>query len=401
VRISAQAGKYDEAEQGLAAAPFKSSRAYAGTLFSLAQYLAAQGQVEEARKLRDQLITPEYLASLQGEEGGVMRNRFAGLLALIAADEAQWKQAVQKGTDPASDIAFNFLPIEKLWALAADESFSAADRALFARAAWTRDYALARKVDGEKLDTLYALNPEIKAIADKVKADYPDVSPRNLRLLTILRSPAHNTLVAMPGLWSPESLKPESFAAVDGWNPNDKNWWCPFEPDRQLAALRAQADGVAGMPEDGGYQMKRLGDVYDPDLRTALDEKRDALLKSHPAVQAVDWKEIRSLSRMASGPKRLTQAALGWAKKSRGKDGAAEALALAVKTTRYGCNWHGSHERYSKAAHQLLVRKFDGTPWQQQTPYWFGCRRTEWNKDFTEKVTVCEPKAWPKQAPLN
>jgi hypothetical protein len=117
-------------------------------------------------------------------------------------------------------------------------------------------------------------------------------------------------------------------------------------------------------------------------------------------VKAVDWRELRELARMPSGPKRLSEAAIRWGKSSRGGDGAPEALALAVRTTRYGCNWHGSHERYSKAAQQMLVRKFEGTEWQKQTPYWFGCRRTEWNADFTEKVITCEPKSWPKQQSL-
>ena len=97
-------------------------------------------------------------------------------------------------------------------------AFGAPDRALFARAAWTREYGLVRRVDGEKFATLHESNPEIKAVWEKVKADYPDISPRNQRLLTILRSPAHNILVAMPGGWSPESIKPSSFTEIDGWN---------------------------------------------------------------------------------------------------------------------------------------------------------------------------------------
>lgn len=402
VRLSAMAGKTEEAADGLAAVPFKGARAYSGTLYSLAQHLAGQGDVAAARKLRDGLITPEMLAGLSGDPVSADRNRFAALLAFIAEDEAQWKSAVRTNSDPGSDILFNLLPSKALWELAKDESFSARDRALFARAAWTRDYGLVRKVDGEYLETLHALNPEIKAISDKVKADYPDISARNQRLLTILRSPAHNILVAMPGGWQAESIKPDSFTEIDGWNPNDKNWWCPLEPDRQIGALRKQADDVNGFPDYfDGFAKRQLSDVYDPALREAVDKKRDAVLKAHPMVDAVNWKEIRALARMDQGPERLSDAAIRWAKSSKGQDGAPEALALAVKTTRYGCNWHGGHGRYSKAAQQLLATKFAGTNWAQQTPYWFDCRRTEWNKEFTEKLTTCKPMSWPKQAPLN
>lgn len=400
VRLSALAGKFDEAEQGLAAAPAKDSKAYAAALFNLAQYMASQGDTAATRKLRDALITPEVLNGMADDDRMVDRNRFSALLAYVAADEAQWKDAVLRNSDPASDITFNFLPTKALWALADDQSFTPRDRALFARAAWTRDYGLVRKVDGAHLDTLHALNPEIKAIFDKVKADYPDIGPRNQRLLTILRSPPHNILVSMPGGWQNESIKPDSFTEIDGWNPNDKNWWCPYEPDRQLGALRKQADNTTGFPDYFDWISKRIDDVYDPALRAPLAAKRDVVLTKHPMVKSVGWKELRALARMPQGPERLSRAAIAWGKASGGKDGAPEALALAVRTTRYGCNWHGGHAAYSKPAQQMLATKFAGTDWQKQTPYWFDCRRTMWNKEFTEKVTTCEPMTWPKQAPL-
>lgn len=401
VRLSALAGKFDEAEQGLSQAPIKDARAYSGTaLYNLAQYITATGNTAEARKLRDALITPELLNRLASDSSTLDRDRYSALLALIAEDDAHWKDAVLRSTDPAADIVFNFLPTKTLWALANDQSFSPRDRALLARAAWTRDYGLKRKVDGEHLDTLHALNPEIKAIFDKVKADYPEISPRNQRLLTILRSPPHNILVSMPGGWQNESIKPDSFTEIDSWNPNDKNWWCPYEPDRQLGAIRKQADNTTGFPDYFDWISKRIADVYDPALRGPLAEKRNAVLEAHPMVRAVDWRELRALARMPQGPERLSRAAIDWGKASKGKDGAPEALALAVRTTRYGCNWHGGHAAYSKPAQQLLATKFAGTEWQKQTPYWFDCRRTMWNKNFTEKVTTCEPMTWPKQKPL-
>ena len=401
VRLSALTGKYDEAEQGLAGVPFKGARAYsAAALYNLGQYLVSQGDTVELRKLRDTLITPELLSSMSGDDRMQDRNRFSSLLALGAEDEAHWRDAVLKNSDPASDITFNFLPTRTLWALADDQSFTPRDRALFARAAWTRDYGLQRKIDDEHLDKLHVLNPEIKAIFDKVKTDYPDISARNQRLLTILRSPPHNILLSIPGGWQNESIKPDSFTGIDSWNPNDKNWWCPYEPDRQIGALRQQADDVNGFPVFFEYQMKRLADVYDPALRAPLAAKRDDVLKAHPMIKAVDWKELQALTHMAQGPERLSRAAIDWGKASKGKDGAPEALALAVRTTRYGCNWHGGHGAYSRPAQQLLATKFAGTEWQKQTPYWFDCRRTMWTKDFSDKVTTCEPMTWPKQAPL-
>ena len=50
----------------------------------------------------------------------------------------------------------------------------------------------------------------------------------------------------------------------------------PFEPDRQLGALRKQADDAAGMPDDGQFMPRALKDVYDPALRETLTANRDA-----------------------------------------------------------------------------------------------------------------------------
>jgi hypothetical protein len=109
---------------------------------------------------------------------------------------------------------------------------------------------------------------------------------------------------------------------------------------------------------------------------------------------------VKRLAEMGSAPRTLSVAALGWAKASRGDDGAPEALALAVKTTRYGCNWHGRHGSYSRAAQELLQKRFKDTAWAKATPYWFDCQYQVWDKDFN-KVAECKARDWPKQAPLH
>jgi hypothetical protein len=106
----------------------------------------------------------------------------------------------------------------------------------------------------------------------------------------------------MPGGWQNESIRPDSFTEIDSWNPNDKNWWCPYEPDRQLVALRKQADATTGFPDYFDWTIKRLGNVYDPSLRAPLAVKRDSVLRAHPMVKDVDWKELQALTRMAQAP---------------------------------------------------------------------------------------------------
>ena len=229
--------------------------------------------------------------------------------------------------------------------------------------------------------------------------DYPAASPEHRRLLTILRSPRHNILVAAPIDWGSQSLKQDNFTDLDWYDHNDKNWWCPLETDRQLAALRAQADETVGTSGLTRYWRQTLDDVYDDAVAKSIDRNRDAVLKQHPMVKAVNWKDVRALAQMPSAPAKLARAAISWGKASKGGDGAPEALALAVKATHYGCNWHGSHETYSKAAQQLLQRKFKDTSWAASTPYWFGCMYEQWDKDG-KRVAICKSKTWDKQAPL-
>ena len=126
--------------------------------------------------------------------------------------------------------------------------FNRDERALLVRTAWTRLFARGRAPDKSMTDELYALNPEVKAIADKVAADYPKAKDSNQRLLTILRTPRMGILVNAPGIWEPITMTSGGdVTALDSFDHNDKNWWCPFEADRQLAGLRDDFDALTGV----------------------------------------------------------------------------------------------------------------------------------------------------------
>ena len=169
----------------------------------------------------------------------------------------------------------------------------------------------------------------------------------------------------------------------------------PFETDRNLIELRNEFDAiVGGAPSE--WTQKSLAAVLDPVIEADLDAKREAVLKDHPIVRSVNWNEIKALSEMPSAPKRLTNVAIAWGKASAGKDGAPEALALAVRTTRYGCNWHGPHRVYSRAAHDLLHKKFGGDE--------LGCHRRPTGSTAptsttarTRRTPAAKARDWPKQ----
>ncbi len=396
VRLSALAGKFDEAYAGLEAYPLKSSVAYTqNTLVPLGQYLLGQGMVDEARRFRDRLLTDELWASFKDNDG--TRNSLAELSMWAAEDRAQWNKALAHHSLKTGQSIMNFLPAKDLRAMAKDEAlFTPEERALLVRTAWTRLYARGRAPEKSFTDELYALNPQVKAVADKVAADYPKANAANQRLLTILRAPRMGILVNAPGIWEPITMTGGSDAmALDSFDHNDKNWWCPFEPDRQLGGLRGDLDSLTGA-ERAGWSAKALEAVLEADAMAGLAAKREGVLKAHPVVKSVSWSEIKALSQMASAPRLLAGAATRWGKVARKEDGAAaEALALAIKTTRYGCNWHGGHGKYSKAAYDVLHRRFGTTPWATQTPYWFDC--VNFYLQTSTTGGACPSPSWPKQ----
>ena len=397
VRASAMAGRFDQAYDELAKMPLKTSRFYySGVVQKLAEYVLGQGLASEGRKMRDKLLTPEFLAELRPDMKPYATDWVADFMGWVAEDEAHWKSALAMHSEKTSNSIFNFLPAKTLWSYAADPMFSADEKALLARVAWTRKYARGGTPDASETAKLYAANPKLKEAADKVASEFPTLKPEQQRLLTILRNPRFGILLSAPNVWALYEINPDDYGDVSSGDRNDRNWWCPFETDRQLADLRDGFNGSSGIQAVDEYSKNNLAAVFDQTLRDGMDRKREALLKQHPMIKAVDWKEIQALASMPGAPRLLAQSAIRWGKASKGGDGAPEALALAVRTTHYGCSWHGRHGSYSKAAQQLLSTKFGDTDWARQTPYWFDCQHAEWDKEYN-KVAVCEARTWPKQ----
>jgi hypothetical protein len=401
VRVAAMSGSFDEAYALIEAYPFKNSLDFKSrTVLPLGRYLLGQGALAEARRFRDRILAADFFKQIEDSDSAPVRDSFSRLLMWIAEDRAHWDAALALNSRKSELSILNFLPVKQLIALSRDHStFTDAERALFIRAAWTRVYAIGKKPDSELTKELFALNPELRQIAEKVQADYPTASDSNRRLLTILRTPRYNILISGPGEWQPLAMTDLGGAGeLDQYDHNDRNWWCPFEPDRHLLALREEFDADAGNASDE-WSADLLKPVLDPALQSQLDQKRERTLRSHPMIKAVSWKELKALEAAPGAPRRLAERAIAWGKKGNGKDGAPEALALAVRATRYGCNWHGGHKAYSKPAQELLWSKFGDTVWAAQTPYWFDCMNQKWSDKPEEfaKMPTCDVKAWQRQ----
>jgi hypothetical protein len=402
-RASAQAGKYDEVYGGLASLSLSNSSALNSLILAqLMQHILATGNGEEGRRLRDQVLAKLPAKKDPNNYQQTMFNaQTASFMEWVAEDKDHWLAAATMQDNKLGSMFYNVLPSSDLKVLAADQRFDAKQKAQLTRTAWTRDYARIGKANEQSFAEMLVTNPELSAAYAAVKKDYPTASSSHALTLTILRNPRFNILLTSPELfWGGGG--PEDNAKFDElslYDHNDANWWCPYEPDRMSGAIRTSYDRLTGLDAVKDWHAEALKPLLEADAPTKADAARDTVLKNLPVIKAASATELSSLAKAPQAPKALAQAAMAWAKHSDGKDGAPEALALAVRATRYGCNWHGGHKAWSKPAQELLKAKFPTSEWTAKTPYWFDCQYKAYDKAGNELKT-CAPKQWPKQKPL-
>ncbi len=86
--------------------------------------------------------------------------------------------------------------------------------------------------------------------------------------------------------------------------------------------------------------------------------------------QAIALRQAAALQALGTAPNYLCRIAIEWAEKNPTDARAPEALHLAVRSTRYGCT-DKETGRWSKAAYDLLHRRYPNTTWANNTKYWF------------------------------
>ncbi len=396
-RLSFAAGKFDEIYANIKALPLQNTISLRDVILTdLMHGFMVTGNVEEGRRFRDALLSDSFLAAFQSPDQDYIRASFAPFLAFAAEDETYWLKSQSISTTKLDASVLNLLTAKNLRELSTQSIFNVDQQALLARAAWTRNFARGIANSDATTKDMLLRNPALATAMAAVKTTHPKLSEDRVLLLTILRNPRFGILLNSPEWSEPIETKRDDFAAIDSYDHNDKNWWCPLETDRQLQGLRQEYDEAAGLAGAKDYYAKKLVLVLEADAIAKADAARELVLKKHPMVKAIDWAEVKALASIPSAPKQLSQAAIKWAKRSVSGDGADEALGLAVVTTRYGCNWHGGHGVYSKAAQELLKAKFPTSPWTAKTPYWFDCMNNVWDAEYN-KVQSCKPQTWPKQ----
>ena len=128
------------------------------------------------------------------------------------------------------------------------------------------------------------------------------------------------------------------------------NWWCgsAFAP---------------GTSVEGSGNENKAGPLFKIDTNTFP-------VFLTPTQRAAAAKEHAMLTVLGAAPNYLCRQVVQWSTRNPDDPRVPEALHLAVKTTRYGCT-NKETGRWSKAAYDLLHKRYPGSTWAKQTPYWF------------------------------
>ncbi|MFN2577279.1 MAG: hypothetical protein ABR607_06260 [Pyrinomonadaceae bacterium] len=135
-------------------------------------------------------------------------------------------------------------------------------------------------------------------------------------------------------------------SAMDAVDSYRDNYWCAEPPTSQ-----------AGPPaEEDPDEQNRTHPVVVPEF-----------LKGSQSIAA---RQFAALQALGTGPNYLCRIAIEWTEKNPTDPRSPEALHLAVRSTRYGCTDKDTG-RWSKAAFDLLHRRYPNTTWANNTKYWF------------------------------
>lgn len=141
----------------------------------------------------------------------------------------------------------------------------------------------------------------------------------------------------------------------------------------RLPGLRPFADAgrerVIPMEEIDSYRDNWWATPQSVEKGKTEVKKTEPLFMS-PEQKAEAAKEFKALSALGSAPTFLCRFAAITVKSSPSAPNLAEALHLAVRSTRYGMT-DDETGKYSKEAFELLHNKYSKSEWAQKTPYWF------------------------------
>jgi len=237
------------------------------------------------------------------------------------------------------------MPLTMLKECASNQTLPAHLRRGIAVAAWTRAVLIGDESIAEELvPILEALEPDLKPGLQTYLTATSSPARRFAGIFLILQSPGLRPYV-VPGV-----ERTEAIGKTDSYR---DNWWCPLNTDLTVANY----DKIAAMQEQATASKKPPTPAF------------PAFLSEGDRVAAAsEWKKLQAIP---TAPNYLPAAVLEFAKLQPDDQRLPEALALAVHSTRYGCT-DKETVKFSKAAFDLLHKKYPNSEWAKKTKYWYG-----------------------------
>ena len=356
----------DLIQSGLSVKP--TSHGFASAQFHAVRLLIESGKIAEARTHLDELLKsnrsqfdPSSLNLLIGERmmAASDLSDFLSRAPRIPA-ALSWNDDGREIPAELSDITeenkgligrqfFDFdstkvlntqIPLSLWKEAAASRSLPTHLRRDVAQAAWMRAVLIDdNKTADDLVPALKALAPDLTSgLDDFLKTTEPDAK-RFSALYTWLKNPGLEPVVDQ-GVGRESPLSKQDIYR--------DNWWCTGT---------TIAPPEATPPDTEERTSFTSSSIHGPYFLT-------------DAQRTTGQKEWTALSSLGAMPDYLCKQVIQFANSNPTDPRVPEALHLAVNATRYGCTGKDTG-RWSKAAFDLLHRKYANTPWAKKTKYWF------------------------------
>jgi hypothetical protein len=137
-------------------------------------------------------------------------------------------------------------------------------------------------------------------------------------------------------------------------DPLHDNWWCRASEDRSafLPGMTNPRSPIEAELYASGWDRSMVDAIVPAPYRARVE------------------RELARIDSLGPAPDVLCRRALAWADRSPSDPRLPEALALAVRSTRYGCS-DKTTTAWSRRAYDRLHRRFPKSEWTRRTPYWY------------------------------
>jgi hypothetical protein len=280
------------------------------------------------------------------------------LPALILPSYSSFDETVARLDDDSLVVLNHFLPVTMLAKAVSSPKLPNNLRGEFALAAWTRATLLGKAGVAHSLAVdLESYVPELKESVQAYNSAATPEAQRFAAAFATLRFPGLSPFIATLARTTP-------IEEIDNLR---ANWWDQGGPPCIYPRAPIGANYQFPKPPD----LLNLWPKTGPVLRAIYpggQVKPPGFLTAKERSEAEQ--ELRQLVNLGPAPNYLSKEVIAWAKTHPGDPRVPEALALAVKSTRYGCTDQETGQ-FSKAAFDLLHHCYPNSSWAQQTKYWF------------------------------